>query len=318
MDRQTAIRSTRDPRPGEGILLPEGYEQNTIKKIKLVDELSDELGRCIFRRVEMEDRLVYDVKSFEPHKRKTDIAVSMTVPWLTEPSGYNTHMALILAKLGYAVDLVSAERNVELKPHIGKSAHNQLEIAQYTAEVHDRDKKKIIATGVSRAAMIALLLTALADTHDMEVEYGDYIVPCYPKGFTIFELGRHAVMPISETQAARHILDFPLRTLQHYPNTFSVNPKKWLNHMAALSHLMSGITGDSVQYMPEDLRGHLTAYLGDPMSQGENWQKKFADFPNMEIELINGGGHLSCATPATLGAWKGRFYNLAEELYEQM
>ena len=311
-----AALDSPEPRYVEAFLLPEGYEKNTIKKVRQLGEISDDLGRMVSRQVIMQDGLDYTVKSFNPHHRVTDIAVTMTVPWLTEPAGYNVHMALTLAKLGFPVDLVSAERNVELKPDLGKSAHNQLEINELTAMKHNRDPEKLIATGVSRAAMIGLLLTALAGDDGREVVYGDYVVPCYPKSLTVGSIGKHALMPVSEAKTIRHLLDFPFRTLQHYPTTFSVNPKRWVNHLAAMPELTSGVAGEAVRYMPIDTQGYVTAFSGDVMSQGENWQKLFAEFPNMEVELIKGGGHLSCASPRAIKSWKERFAKLGSDLEE--
>ena len=309
-----AALDSPEPRYGEAFLLPKDYEKNTIKIVRELGEINDDLGRMVGRQVVMTDGLEYTVKSFNPHSRKTDIPVTMTVPWLTEPAGYNTHMALTLAKLGFPVDLISAERNLVVKPHLGKSAHNQLEINELTAMRHNRDPEKLIATGVSRAAMIGLLLTALADEDGREVVYGDYVVPCYPKRLTVGNLGKHALMPMSELKTIRHILDFPFRTLQHYPTTFSIKPKMWVNHLAAMPELTSGIAGEAVKYMSPLTRGHLTAFRGDVMSQGENWQELFAEFPNMEVELINGGGHLSCASPRAMKSWKERFHKLGDEL----
>lgn len=306
-----AALDSPEPRYVEAFLLPENYERTTIKTVRELDSISDDLGRMVSRQVVMTDKQEYTVKSFNPHNRLTNTAVTMTVPWLTEPAGYNTHMALTLAKLGFPVDLISAERNMQLNPHLGKSAHNQLEISELTAMKHNRDPEKLIVTGVSRAAMIGLLLTALAEDHGHEVVYGDYVVPCYPQSLTIGKLGKHALMPFSEMRTLRHVLDFPFRTLQHYPTTFSIKPKRWVNHIAAMPELTSGIAGEAVQFIPRDTRGHLTAFRGDVMSQGENWQNLFADFPNMEVDLINGGGHLSCASPQAMKSWKERFANLA-------
>ncbi len=309
----TALDSP-EPRYVGAFLLPENYEKNNIKKVREIGEINDDLGRMVSRQIFMKDGLEYIVKSFNPHDRKTDIPVTMTVPWLTEPAGYNSHMALTLGKLGFPVDLISAERNMELKPNLAKSAHNQLEIAELTALKHNRDPKKLIVTGVSRAAMVGLLITALAEDDDREVIYGDYVVPCYPKALNVGNIGKHALMPLSELKTVRHILDFPFRTLQHYPTTFSMKPKRWVNHIASMPELTSGIAGEAVRYMPRDIRGHLTAFRGDVMSQGENWQELFADFPNMEVDLINGGGHLSCASPLAIKSWKQRFHQLGDEL----
>ncbi len=309
-----AALDSPEPRYVEAFLLPENYEKNTIRRVREIGEISDDLGRMVSRQIFMTDGLEYTVKSFNPHARKTNVGVSMTVPWLTEPAGYNAHMALTLGKLGFPVDLISAERNMELKPNLAKSAHNQLQIGELTAMKHNRDSEKLIVTGVSRAAMIGLLLTALAEENGNEIIYGDYVVPCYPEALTVGNIGKHALMPLSEIKTVRHILDFPFRTLQHYPTTFSVKPKRWVNHLAAMPELTSGIAGEAVRHMPRDVRGHLTAFRGDVMSQGENWQELFADFPNMDVEIIKGGGHLSCASPLAIRSWKERFHELGNEL----
>ena len=99
-----------------GLFVTKDYEKNSIKNSR-ARWINDDLGKMVARQIFMTDGLEYTVKSFNPHSRSTDIAVTMTVPWLTEPAGYNTHMALALAKLGFPVDLIGTERNLELKPY---------------------------------------------------------------------------------------------------------------------------------------------------------------------------------------------------------
>ncbi len=312
LQEAVAVESGQDPRNGEDLFVSQ--DKAGIHSIEKRNETRDDLVRYVLRRVNMKDGHSYDVQSFSPHLVATNIPVTMTVPWMTEMSGFNTHMARNLAKLGFEVDLVSAERDIVLNPDIRASAANQLLIAEATARLHDRDTEKRIAIGVSRGAMIGFSLAAQAEEYGSEVIYGDYIAPCYPENLRAKQLLQHARLPISELSTLRHVLELPLATLKHYPASLSVRPKSIINHLASAPHLMSGVAGQEAAKMPRDSVGHVTAFRGDIMSQGENWQEIFADSPNMAVELIAGGAHLSCASPTAMQSWKARFKTLAKEL----
>ncbi len=304
------------PLLSESVFLSESLQDNNIKSVSLLHRKKlKEIGSSTCRRVYMEDGKQYDVTSYEPLKRVSDISVTMTTPWLTEPKGFNDHMARSLVKRGFPVDLVSAERNVELLPNIHASARNQLMIAGYTADQQTRDPHKLIVMGVSRAAMIGFSVTAQARDLNRDIIYGDYIVPCYPEPPTTSrQLAKLALLPFSESGTVRHIVKFPSSAFRHYPSTFSVGPKKWINHLALIPNLLSGAAGDAAKLIDQHAQGTVLAFKGDLMSQGENWQEIFADHPHMKVILEDGGSHLSCATTSAIDAWKQRVDTLAAEL----
>lgn len=303
-----------------GVLLPEKYKTNEISKVDIKNPQAIKHGNLILSRVSFEDGSIYDVKSFEPEKRATDIAVTMTTPWLTEPNGYNYHMANSLMRRGFPIDLVSAERQRQLLPHIGKSAHNQLRIARHTAELYDRNDSRLLVAGVSRAAMIGLSLTAQAKDHNFDVYYGDYIVPCFPESFmSRRQFKKYINLPKVEISSLPHIAKLPLKTLIHYPETFSHTTKAWINHIAAIPPLLSGDAGVAAKQLSTEQHGTVIAFEGDLLSQGEAWQEIFNKkmYPYMDMILIKGGAHLSCAEPTTIEEFKERFERVKAELVEQ-
>lgn len=300
----------------EGVFLSESLQDNDIDSVHISQKKHiKNLGSIVKRVVTMQDGKCYDVMSYEPLERVSDIAVTMTTPWLTEPKGFNDHMARSVVKRGLPVDLVSAERNLEIFPNIHASARNQLMIANHTAEYEERDPKQLVVMGVSRAAMIGFSVTAQATDFDRFIVYGDYIVPCYPEPPTTSrQLAKLALLPFSESSTVRHIIKFPSSAFRHYPSTFSIGTKKWINHLALIPNLLSGAAGEAAHAIDKQSRGTVLAFKGDLMSQGENWQEIFADHPHMNVMLEDGGSHLSCATTNAIDAWKKRVDTLAYEL----
>jgi hypothetical protein len=293
----------------------------SLPDVEKVDTLTSKKirhGQLVCRKVCMSDGSRYDVKSLEPDKRTTDVGVTMTTPWLTEPKGYNCHMAMTLMRQGYPVDLVSAERHLELLPSLHKSAQNQLAITRYTSEKHQRNDKKAIAVGVSRGAMIGFSLTAQADKHNFDIVYGDYIVPGFPRSIIDKrQFNSYLQLPKLEAATLPHILKLPLRTLLHYPSTFSHSPKAMINHIAAIYPLVNGSAGESAKKVPNNHHGTVVAFRGDMLSQGEYWEEIFTkkSYPYMDV-VLSEGAHLSCASHTTIEAFKERMKKVLSELHD--
>ena len=221
---------------------------------------------------------------------------------------------LALMKAGFPVDFVGSEIKFGSHANLAKSSHNQLKITELTAEEESLDKDLLIVEGISRAAMIGFGLNAMSKDHDKTIIYSDLIAPCFPKRLDLRHSADYLKIPLSEPAIVRHLGRLPLHHLLRYPSTFSTHPSDLIRHMQAVPTLTSGIAGDFAKHMPEDARGSVVAFKGDILSQGEEWERILAEYPNMHFLDEPGAAHLDCAAPETYDAWLARQQALTSEL----
>ncbi len=306
------VTTPNSPQP-IGSFLPANY-QSEIETYTEESPQTRRQGVITLRRVVMTDGSRYVVESGEPQERVTDVPTTMTTPWLTSPRGYNRRMMLALMDCGFPVDLVSGEARDDHRPHLAKSAYNQLKIAELTSGEEGRDNEQLMVDGVSRAAMIGLGITAMAHQHNREVIYTESIVPCFPRGLSAWRDGKDYLrFPVTEVSALRHLGSLPFKILLHYSRTFDTSPSALLRHIEAIPTLVSGVAGEFGDQLPEDTHATVTVFRGDIMSQGEAWEEKLARYPNMKVDAFSSGGHFSCAMPDTYRDWRERQDRLRNE-----
>ncbi len=302
------------PLSAEGIFLPEDYisEVESHPKIKNKEYKS---GTVDTSKVVMTDGSVYIVETGHPRDPKTDIIVTTTTPWMTGQNGLNKRRVLALMNAGFPVSFVSSELQVEGSPNLAKSAHNQLKIAELTAEEEEFDRDLLIIDGISRAAMIGFGIHAMSRDNGKEIIYSDLTAPCLPEGLNILKDGANfAKIPFSELSTLRHLGNLPLKHLLRYPRTFSSHPVDILRHLQATPTLTSGLAGDFARHMPSDTRSTTVAFKGDILSQGERWERILLPYENIDFIDQFRGAHFHCAAPETYEAWLKRQEALASEL----
>lgn len=248
--------------------------------------------------------------------RATDIASIETSAWLTRYGGLNKRRQLALGKMGIESTFVSVPKNLLRLGNLENNARHQLQISQETAEQFDRDPNYIFINGISRGAMTGLGAAAIASRHNIGVMYGDYIVPCFPKGLNLKEdLRELPDLLANEIDPIYSLKQIPWQALRHYPSTIDRMPRELFQQLKEVPTLLSGSVGNLIDSeLPQNSFGYVTAYEGDVMSQGRRWQEKLdpSEYPNMIVDLQHGGGHLSCATVPCYDGWLGRMQAVSQ------
>ncbi len=289
--------------------------QNPVRNIDHIKRRHHKRGYVDTLNVTMEDDVRYRVYSAEPKERITDTPMTMALPWFTKNEGLNRRMMYHIAGQGIPVDVVTVEQNLSYLPHLGKSAHNQLEISRQTAALYERNDDEIYVNGVSRGAMIGFALNAFAKAHGKEVLYSDLLVPCYPERLNIIrDALTYVALPKHELSSIAAFRSLPVKLMAKYPGTLDISPRGIVQHIKSIPTLTSGAAGEAALMMPNDTTAHVSVFDGDIMSQGERWRELLSDFPNITVENIAGGGHLSCASEPTYCDWAKRIDSLAFDI----
>jgi hypothetical protein len=296
------------------------FENREDVRRKTKASLSEKIGKIALYKQEftMRDGTRYNVAStvLPDDKRVTDIANIETSAWLTRFGGLNKRRQLALGKMGIESTFVSVPQNLLHIGSIEENAYHQLSIARETAEQFERDPDWVFINGISRGAMTGLAAAAIASRHNMGVMYGDYIVPCFPRGLNPQEdLRELPDLITNELDPIRSLKQIPWKALRHYPHTIDRLPRQLLQQLKEVPTLLSGTVGELIDdSLPPEAFGYITAYEGDIMSQGRRWQEKFhpAMYPNMIVDLQQGGGHLSCATVPCHDGWLDRMKSVSD------
>lgn len=276
------------------------------------------------QEVTMENGAQYHVVTTEiPERYKqpgSDIANIETTAFLTKPDGFNKRRMYELARLAVPSVFVSVQQNIDRRGRLTRNAHNQLEIAKALSELYGYSDKHAVANGVSRGGMTALAMAAIARQHDMTITYTDSIVPCFPHGLDWKRDPKDFIhfLP-NEANSLRAFRDIPLKILLGYTNTVDASPRGLWQQLKEVPTLLGGGVGHQIeQHMEPDTFGYITAYKGDVMSQGTRWQEIFdpEQYPNMIVDLQDGGGHMNCMNDACLGEWRSRSQTISEILHE--
>jgi hypothetical protein len=255
-------------------------------------------------------------------RRTTDVASIETSAFTTKFGGLNLRRQLALSRLGIESTFVGVQQNRNKFGHLEESAHDQLEVAQFTAEQFGRDQEYILLNGISRGAMIDLGAASIAAEHNQTVLYGDYIVPCFPFGLDLDTVRNIGSILKNEKDPVKSLLSIPWRTLRHYPGTVDKHPLKILQQLKEVPTLLSGTVGtmilDNKEQVAPNMFGHVTVYRGDVLSHAEQWQRHFSSdkYPHMVVDMQEGGGHMSCATDVCYNAWLGRMTTISQILQQ--
>ncbi len=66
----------------------------------------------------------------------------------------------------------------------------------------------------------------------------------------------------------------------------------------------------------ESLFGYSLVFDGDILSHGEEFVDLYSNHPYEHVDLIEQGGHFSCASERTYASWKNRIGTISEILHE--
>jgi len=312
------------PLHAEGDFLSPEYD-NPVKEIHLNERPQVHSHATFYRQtVTMENGSEYLVVNTKiPEKREragSDIVNLETTAWTTQIEGMNMRRMHALAKLAIPTVFVSVQQNLDRRGRIDRNAHNELEIAKSFAHQYDYSDQYIIGNGISRGGMTALDVAAVAPQHAIEAIYTDSIVPCFPYGLDLRrDLPAYLKFLPNEGSTLAAIREVPFSALRHYPNTLDLSLKGIFQQLKEIPTLLSGEVGRQIQdNMSENTFAHVTAYEGDIMSQGNRWKELLdsAKYPNIVVELLNGGGHMSCVSNGCHNDWLARARTISELLHE--
>lgn len=265
----------------------------------------------------------YIVTSSElPKKRRraaSDIASVETSAWLTKFGGVNKRRQLALGQdFRIPSTFIGVQQNVDQFGRIEDNAHNHLFIASHIAERFGRDKANVILNGISRGAMHNLATHAVADEHGINVIYSDNIVPCFPHGLNPYTDLKDFLKFLPNEAKSLTTLKLPLRILQHYPKTLDSSLHGMYQQLKEAPTLLNGRMGSLIDSrLDSDAFGHITAFGGDIMSQGNRWLNRFDEsYPHMTVMLSPEGAHLSCISNDCYTNWHNRMKTITDILHE--
>jgi len=307
--------SETTPRDASGDFLSLPYE-NYVNPTKTSTIYEDETPHAIHRkeRIAMDSGATYEVTSSIAKKRTIDVGIIATTAWLTHELGLNRDRADRATALGIDYTIVSPQQNLGRIGHFGRNVCNVLTINDYLNIRYDRDTDHIWEDGISRGAMHGFGMIAKAPyIGDKKVIYSDNMVPCFPLGFSPSrDLPKLPELARNELSAMASFVKLPLNAVFTYPRTIAVHPRMLFQQMKEIPALLSGETGEAAEHMPSDTCGYVTNFLGDIMGQGRRWEPILAKYPNLIVDNVKGGGHLSIAAPRAQEKWQRRLEGVHE------
>lgn len=314
------------PQESEGVSLPEQWQfDHGIKAVttpKVTHKISHR-GVIETQNIFMEDGSMYRVHESKPlpSKLKFPQTSLKTTAFLTKDNeGFNRHHQIKELEAGLSTVLVSREYKWEGKLSQARTAHNMLQIGRYILDQNDDlDPANIQVRGISRGGMIALgaaALTQNSEKYGLNTFYFSSTAPCYPRPLKADY--HYLKMPLFEvTSLLYHVGKMPLTALTHYPRTLDTNSKFTLLDAMAL---INGDAGKFTQYMDrERTHGYILGYPDDVMGMGKIWQKDFAEFKGVTVDLDTEklshlfNGHLRVLSPHDMTDSLKRQLRLAKE-----
>ncbi len=300
---------------GDFLLKP--YD-NYVNPTKTSVMYEDETKHAIHRKesITMDNGATYEVTSSIAKKRSIDIGIIATTAWLTHELGINRDRAERATELGIDYTIVSPQQNLNRIGHFGRNVCNVININDYLNHRHDRDPDHLWNDGISRGAMHGFGIAAKAPyIGNKKVVYMDNMVPCFPLGFDpARDLGQLPELAKNELGAMTSFVKLPLNAVLTYPRTIAIHPRMFFQQMKEIPALLSGETGEAASHMPTDTFGYVTNFLGDIMGQGRRWQPILAEYDNLVVDNVKGGGHLSIAAPRAQEKWQRRLEGVHEAI----
>jgi hypothetical protein len=249
--------------------------------------------------------LRYVVDSGEPDFRTTDTPMSEKTPWGTS-NRFGLDDMMYMMSLGVPSDVVSAEQNIA-GVSLDQSARNWLAINEYTAQTYERDQKALIVSGASRGALTGLVLNDVANKEKVHIIHSDLRAPPYPNGFRLADTAGYSAGPLHEIATLPKMAMSAWRSAERSPLALARN-------IRAVPHIIGGDAGRAVERIPKTMSATISIYEGDVLGQGDIWEEKFADFPNVAVRRVDGGGHFSLASREERTEWRKRMDELSDKL----
>ena len=271
--------------------------------------------------MENDTNYVVTFSELSPKIRKpaSDIVSLENSAWFTRFGGYNVRRQLALGQhFGIPSIFVGVQQNNRRVGDLERTARDTLEIKKHIGERLGHHATALILNGISRGAMIADTTQSIAHEHGLHVVYKDSLVPCQPNGLNIVKSLRDVKDNIPSEIQATQSLNLPLSILHKYANTFDGTPRALKQQIIEFPALVNGKLGRLVRANPhkDEAFGYSLVYGGDILSRGEEFMDLYKDYPYTHVDLVHGGGHVSCASESNYQDWKERIDTVAELLHE--
>ena len=288
---------------------------NSVKMLELLKRQRFNSGQVSRYEVTMRNGARYHILDAHPHEPTTDVSISSTTAWLTGIDGMNTRFLLAQMKAGIPASLLSTARQAGYKPSLEQGAHNQLAIAKHLAELSsERDEVNLALFGISRAAMIGKGANALAEQHDVNIMHSTLLGPCYPRPFSLSQLGRYSHIVSDEVKSAVGMAKIPPSALRHYLSTLDTTPAGIRYAIATIPELTSGNAGNFARAMPENTSAYVLGFEGDVMSDIHEYERILHNRPNIVFDIRPGGAHTSLTHESVYQEYKRSLNTLPDEL----
>lgn len=290
-------------------------------------------GKAYPELVTLENGRHYEVVNGVPKHPRTDIPVFIGTALGTSIYGHNWHTMLDMMELGYPVVLVGPEGGRLKVPRtpkelrratqnlacisIKETANNMLEILDDNEQKELYAPGKIVKTGESRDAAVAMGVNAQAKNFGIQVVYTDAIAVPFP---TPKPLELNLELPKRALEIGEQVMSLALqssqirvRRLRHYPRTLNLNPYFLLHVVATVPTLVGGATGKLAKEIPRSRKMHLTHFESDPWSDPEEYAKIFKSYPHVVQDVLP-GDHGGIMRESVQQARVDRMRRLREEL----
>ncbi|GAC1498558.1 MAG: hypothetical protein NVS1B10_00500 [Candidatus Saccharimonadales bacterium] len=306
-------------------------DRNPVVNQELLQIKKTRHGTTSLNLVTMENGRHYEVVTGEPKTEQSIYPVVFTTALGTSIRGHNWHTMHRMMDLGYPTVLIGPEgghakwprskdslkRFMHNLAHISleETSRNMHEIIDFKDTEDLYEPGKTFNIGESRGAMAGLIYNAVAKQYDRVPIYSDHTAPCFPNGLS--QLTEHLVLPGQLVTQTNLFGNLPLkvhpRRALSYPRTINPNPHYLMHMVANVPTLLKGSTGRFARTIDTNAVIHNTIFDDDAWSDGDEWDRIFADHPNV-VNDHRPGTHMAIAREDTLDARLDRMRVLRDEM----
>jgi hypothetical protein len=261
------------------------------------------------------------------------MAIKSPAWWTEVDDPLNLSWTQALASEGMEVLDLSHEQILHANPfityerflaaNVGNDAHAQHAVLDYLEreKITPKNTKEVIGTGLSKGAIVAMIMRVTAHNYDRKVVYVDGIDPSgeHPwniKDFDLHKLKQLAYGPLLETvELAKVASEHSPEELLRATGRLAMLPFITLNHLASTQSLVAGDAGKHRENSGTEGIVHLSLKEDCWFNQHEGWKSRLGHLANMHVAFLP-GGHLGGARKHIKNASVGRIVGV-QNLLEQ-
>ena len=172
------------------------------------------------------------------------------------------------------------------------------------------DTSEPIVAGYSRGAMTGEKFIAMAGRYGRSVPYSDLEATCFARDMSAREKVETVIKQVPNEfrglgKIALHILERAIdesnpKLIWEYLNTFHPHPRNIAQETLWAPALINASVGHAIRGLPYNTVGTRTFFTEDDMSQQDEHQQLYQDFPGIQV-LTEEGPHVTGAHGDYLG-----------------